>query len=172
MNNKILREINNEGNKIMSLDKIDRKILRILQSDGRITNAELAERIGISPSPTLERVRKLERNGIIRKYVALINPAAVGVETSTFVEVTLSRHGQDEVMAFMKAVEAVPEILECHHVTGDADFLLKIAVRNIPAYEDLVLHTLTALPHIQHLKSMVVLSTMKNETSLPIFEED
>src|SRR4030042_6356993 len=99
MNNKILRESKNEWNKIMSLDKTDRKILRILQADGRITNAELAERIGISPPPTLERVRKLERNGHIRKAVALINPAAVGVETFTFVEVTLSRHGQDEVMA-------------------------------------------------------------------------
>jgi Lrp/AsnC family leucine-responsive transcriptional regulator len=156
----------------MALDKTDRKILRILQSDGRITNADLAERIGISPPPTLERVRKLERNGIIRRYAALINPLAVGVETFTFVEVTLSRHGQDAVMAFMKAVEGVPEILECHHITGDADFLLKIAVRNIPAYEDLVLHTLTALPHIQHLKSLVVLSTLKNETSLPIAEDD
>jgi len=156
----------------MILDKTDRKILRILQADGRITNAELAERIGISPPPTLERVRKLERNGIIRKYAALINPIAVGVETFTFVEVTLSRHGQDSVLAFMKAVDSVPEILECHHVTGDADFLLKIAVRNIPAYEDLVLHKLTALPHIQHLKSMVVLSTLKNETSLPIVDED
>jgi Lrp/AsnC family leucine-responsive transcriptional regulator len=156
----------------MKLDKTDRKILKILQSDGRIANSNLAKKIGISPPPTLERVRKLERSGIIKKYVAIVEPSSVGVETFTFVEVSLSVHGQDAVMAFLKAAKKVPEILECHHITGDADFLLKIAVRSIPAYEGLVLHTLTALPYIQNLKSMVVLSTMKNETRLPIQEED
>ncbi|MGB8952273.1 MAG: Lrp/AsnC family transcriptional regulator [Candidatus Aminicenantales bacterium] len=156
----------------MKIDKTDRKILRFLQSDGRMTNVDLAKKIGISPPPTLERVRKLERNGIIQKYVAIIDPAAVGIETVTFVEVTLNRHGRDNVMAFINAIKKVPEILECHHVTGDADFLLRIAVRNIPAYEDLVLHTLTALPYIQNLKTMVVLSTMKKETGIPISEEN
>jgi DNA-binding Lrp family transcriptional regulator len=154
----------------MKLDKTDQKILKILQSDGRITNADLAKKIGISPPPTLERVKKLERNKAIRKYVALVDPSCVGVETFTFTEITLKRHDQKAVIAFMEAVKGVPEILECHHITGDADFLLKIAVRNIPAYENLVLQTLTALPYIQSLKSMVVLSTLKSETSLPFFE--
>ncbi len=156
----------------MYLDKIDLKIIEILQGNGRITNSELSSQIGISPPPTLERVRKLERKGIIRRYVALVDPASVGVETFTFVEVTLTRHGSDAVTAFLGAIDEHPEIMECHHITGDADFLLKIAVRNFPAYESFVLQILTDLPFVQNLKTMVVLSTTKNETVLPINHED
>ncbi|KPK76728.1 MAG: hypothetical protein AMJ79_05660 [Phycisphaerae bacterium SM23_30] len=152
----------------MKLDKTDHKILKILQKDGRITNAELAKRIGISPPPALDRVRKLERNKVIKKYAALVDPAAVGIETFTFVEVTLLRHGKEAVIEFLEAVMKIKEVMECHHITGDADFLLKIAAKNIPAYEDLVLHQLTELPNIQHLKTMVVLSTPKSETALNI----
>ena len=155
--------------KRMKIDTIDKQILEILQTDGRITNSNLAKKVGISPPPTLERVKKLERNGIIDKYVCLLNPEKVGIETFTFVEVTLVRHGSEPVKKFIQAVNKVEEILECHHVTGEADFLLKIAVKDIPAYEDLLLHTLTNLPGVQHLKTMVVLSTTKKETKLPIF---
>ncbi len=156
----------------MKLDEIDRQILEILQQDGRITNSELSRRVGISPPPTLERVRKLERNGVIRRYVALVEPHAVGIETFTFVAVTLTRHGRDAVTAFLEAVQEHPEILETHHITGDADFLLKIAVRNFPTYENFVLQTLTDLPFVQNLKTMVVLSTTKSETVLPISNEE
>lgn len=156
----------------MKFDNNDIKILKILQQDGRITNAKLAEKINISPPPTLERVKKLEKNGIIKKYVALVDPASIGVETFTFVEVTLSRHGKDAVTEFIEAVKNVDAIMECHHVTGDADFLLKIACKNIPAYEDLVLQKLTDLPHILNLKTMVVLSTFKNETAFNIKGEN
>jgi len=152
----------------MKLDSIDRKILQILQNDGRITNAELAKQINMSPPPTLDRVKKLEKNGVIKKYVALIDPASIGIDNYTFVEVTLSRHGNEMVTTFIKAINEIDEIMECHHITGDADFLLKIAVKNITAYEKLLLHKLTNLPNIQHLKSLVVLSTMKNETALII----
>lgn len=152
----------------MKLDKIDIKILNILQENGRITNAELAKRIGISPPPALDRVRKLERNKIIKKYVAIIDPISLGIETSTFVEVTLSVHGKKAVKAFLEAVTRIDEVMECHHVTGDADFLLKIVVKNIPAYEELLLQKLLELPNIQHLKTMVVLSTPKNNTALNI----
>ncbi|MFQ6673418.1 MAG: Lrp/AsnC family transcriptional regulator [Fidelibacterota bacterium] len=151
---------------------MDRKILEILQTDGRITNSKLAEKIGISPPPTLERVKKLERHGVIQRYVCLLNPEKVGIETFTFVEVTLSRHGSGPVKRFITAVNKIGEILECHHVTGEADFLLKIAVHDIPAYESLVLYTLTNLPGVQHLKTMVVLSTTKKETALPLFQND
>ena len=92
------------------------------------------------------------------------------METYTFVEVKLTRHNKDAVTDFITAIKKVAEIMECHHVTGDADFLLKIAVKNIQAYEDLVLHTLTNLPNIQNLKSMIVLSTPKNETALNLNE--
>jgi len=156
----------------MKLDRTDIKILNILQKDGRITNAELAKRINISPPPTLERVKKLEKNGIIQRYAAIVDPVTVGYQTCTFVEVTLSRHGRKNVEDFIKSVQEIDEIMECHHVTGDADFLLKIAVENIPAYEELVFHQLTELPHIQHLKTMVVLSTFKKETAYKIKEEN
>ncbi len=156
----------------MIFDKIDKKILTILQKDGRITNSTLAEKVNISPPPTLERVKKLENSGIIKKYVALIDATKVGVDTFTFVEVTLSRHGKEIVHEFIAAVKELEEIKECHHVTGDADFLLKIACRNIAAYEKLVLDKLTALPNILHLKTMVVLSTIKNETAFNIRGEN
>ena len=158
----------NEANILMKIDATDIKILNILQRQGRITNTALAKEIEISPPPTLERVKKLEKNGVIVKYVALVDPVAVGVGTHTFVEVMLRGHTKENVTAFIEAAQAMDEIMECHHVTGDADFLIKIAVRDIPSYEQLVLHKLTTLPHISNLKTMVVLSTFKNETAYDV----
>jgi len=152
-------------NNIKKIDRTDLKILDILQRNGRITNTALAKEIKISPPPTLERVKKLEKNGVIRKFVALVNPSSVGIGTHTFVEVMLRGHTRENVEQFINATRDMDEIMECHHVTGDADFLLKIAVRDIPAYEDLVLHKLTTLPHVSNLKTMVVLSTFKDETA-------
>jgi Lrp/AsnC family leucine-responsive transcriptional regulator len=149
----------------MKIDNTDVKILNILQRNGRITNSALAKQIKISPPPTLERVKKLEKNGVIKKFVALLDPTALGIGTHTFVEVSLRGHTKENVTQFIGAAQAMDEIMECHHVTGDADFLLKIAVRDIPSYEDLVLHKLTTLPHVSNLKTMVVLSTFKDETA-------
>lgn len=154
-----------EPNKVMKIDATDIKILNILQRNGRITNSALAKEIKISPPPTHERVKKLEKNGIIKKFVALLNPSTVGIGTHTFVEVMLRGHTRENVTAFIKAAQEMDEIMECHHVTGDADFLLKIAVQDIPAYETLILHKLTTLPHVSNLKTMVVLSTFKEETA-------
>ncbi|NQV51335.1 MAG: Lrp/AsnC family transcriptional regulator [Candidatus Marinimicrobia bacterium] len=151
----------------MGIDKTDKQILDILQEDGRITNAELARRINMSPPPTLERVKKMERSGIIRGYVALTDPIKLGLTCFTYVEVTLLRHGREGVERFMKAITELSEVMECHHITGGADFLLKVATHDIPDYENFVLHKLTALPEVQHLKTMVVLSTLKHETKLP-----
>ncbi|KPK87082.1 hypothetical protein AMJ80_12610 [bacterium SM23_31] len=137
------------------LDKTDIEILKILQKNGRITNAELAKKAGISPPPMLERVRKLEKNGVIRKYVALVDPSSIGIETFTFVEVTLSRHGKDAVKEFIDAATKIEELLEFYHITGDAD---------------LIINKLIELPHILHLKTMVVLKTYKSETSFNIVE--
>jgi DNA-binding Lrp family transcriptional regulator len=154
----------------MKLDEIDLKILNILQTSGRITNSDLAKQVGISPPPVLERVKKLEKNNIIKSYVALVDPQTVGVATFTFVEVILSCHKKDAVDEFINEIQKIDEVMECHHVTGSADFLLKIAVKNIPAYEELVLNKLTDLPYIQHLRTMVVLSTPKSKTALNIKE--
>jgi Lrp/AsnC family leucine-responsive transcriptional regulator len=150
------------------MDTIDIEILKTLQDDGRITNTKLAKKIGISPPPTLERVKKLEKSGVIKKYVAVIDPQVVGINVFTFVEVTLAIHGKKAVDEFINAVSRLDEVMECHHITGAGDFLLKIAVKSIAAYEDMILHNLTELPHVQHLKTMVVLSTTKQETAYKI----
>ena len=155
----------------MKIDKIDKKILETLQEDGRIKNSELAKIINISPPPTAERVKKLEKNGYIKNYVALVDPTKVGITCFTFVEVTLVRHGKDAVERFMGSIVKIDEVMECHHITGGADFLLKIATRDIPTYEQFIIQILTALPDVQHLKTLVVLSTLKQETKIRIGDQ-
>lgn len=152
----------------MQLDAIDRIILQTLQTEGRVANSELARRAGISAPAMHERVKKLEAAGVIERYVALVNPSSLGIQSHFYVEAKLSPHTKNAVEEFVAAAQSMPAIMECHHVTGDADFLLKISVRNIQAYEDLILHGLTELPHVASLNTMVVLSTFKNETAYPV----
>jgi DNA-binding Lrp family transcriptional regulator len=152
----------------MNLDHTDKGILDELQANARITNAELAKRVNLSPSSTLERVKKLEASGLIDRYVTLLNTRKAGYSCITFVEVTLTRHGEAPVENFFKSIADMSEVLECHHITGEGDFLLKIATRNIPHYDEFILHGLSALPNVQHLKTSVVLSTFKHQTQLPI----
>ena len=139
-----------------------------LQKNSRITNAELAKRIGLSPSSTLERVKKLEVSGFIDKYITLLNPRKAGYSCFTFVEIKLARHGETPVEDFISSIAHIPEVLECHHITGEADFLLKVATKDIPTYEELILHQLSALTNVQTMKTSVVLSTFKNETKLTV----
>ncbi|MBT3478936.1 MAG: Lrp/AsnC family transcriptional regulator [Candidatus Marinimicrobia bacterium] len=152
----------------MHLDQTDKGILDELQSNARITNAALAKRVNLSPSSTLERVKKLEASGLIERYVTLLNSQKAGYTCMTFVEVTLARHGETPVDDFFKAIADMDEVLECHHITGEGDFLLKIATRDIPHYDELILHGLSALTNVEHLKTSVVLSTFKHQTRLPI----
>tara|TARA_Y100000310_G_scaffold179306_1_gene179249 strand:- start:116 stop:574 length:459 start_codon:yes stop_codon:yes gene_type:complete len=152
----------------MDLDYKDKHLLEELQKNSRITNAELAKRIGLSPSSTLERVKKLEISGFIEKYITLLNPRKAGYSCFTFVEVKLARHGETPVENFISSIALIPEVLECHHITGEADFLLKVVTKDIPAYEELILHQLSALTNVQTMKTSVVLSTFKNETKLTV----
>ncbi|MBL7013630.1 MAG: Lrp/AsnC family transcriptional regulator [Candidatus Marinimicrobia bacterium] len=152
----------------MIIDEIDRLLLDELQSNCRITNAELAKRVSLSPSSTLERVKKLESSGLIDKYIALLNPQKAGYTCFTFVEVKLARHGETPVESFFNAISELPEILECHHITGEADFLLRVATKDIPSYEEFILHQLSALPNVQNMKTSVVLSTFKQESKLAV----
>ena len=152
----------------MVLDSKDKHLLEELQANSRITNAELAKRIGLSPSSTLERVKKLEVSGFIEKYITLLNPRKAGYSCFTFVEVKLTRHGETPVEDFISSIAHIPEVLECHHITGEADFLLKVATKDIPTYEELILHQLSALTNVQTMKTSVVLSTFKNETKLTV----
>ncbi len=121
------------------LDSIDRKILELLQTNSNITNAQLAQEIGLSPAPTLERVKKLETQDIIKSYHAVVDMASVGLGVGTFVTVSLKGHNKDNIEKFIKAISKIPEVVECHHVTGQADFILKVVASDIPAYQNLML---------------------------------
>ncbi len=153
-----------------SLDRTDRRILNILQADGGITNVELSRQVGLAAATTLDRVRKLRQNGYIRGYVALVDSAKVEQSTVAFVALSLREHGAERLEAFRGHVESLPEVLECYHVSGENDFLLKIVARDIGAYEDFLLHRLTSIPFIGRIHTSFVLSTVKHDTRIPIDE--
>ena len=150
------------------LDEVDRKLLELLQKDGRTPVSRLAEAVDLTAPPVHDRLRRMEETGLIRGYVALLDAAQLGYRLTVWVSVTLALHREGSVNKFRDAVQVVPEILECHHVTGGADFLLRVVCRDTLHYEDLVLHTLTRLPGVERLNSSVVLSTFKADTALPL----
>ncbi len=152
----------------VTLDGMDRRLLALLQRDGRAPVARLAAAVGLSAPPVHERLRRLEAAGIIQRYTAVLDPHRLGLGMTVYVSVTLALHREGAVLKFREAVGKVHEILECHHTTGTSDFLLKIVARDAAAYEHLVLNTLTRLPGVERLNSSVVLSTMKSETALPL----
>lgn len=154
----------------IKLDPIDRKILELLQANSNVTNAQLAQEIGLSAAPTLERVKKLELAGVIRSYHAVVDPASVGLGVSTFVMATLKGHNKDNIAKFMSAIAEIKEIVECHHVTGSADFILKIVCTDIPSYQNLMLEKVTNIEVVDNLQSMVILSTLKDTKRIPIPE--
>ena len=151
----------------ISLTALDRKILRILQDDGRITNAELADRVGLSPSPCLRRVRLLEEAGIIRRYVTLLDPEALGLGVAAFVEVRLGPKNTATAAAFENAIKKYSEIMECHIMTGEYDYLLRIVTADLAAYQQLEDDTLAVLPGIQRLNSTLVMKQVVNDGPLP-----
>ncbi len=152
----------------MKLDSIDKKILDILQEDARIKNLELANRTGISPPATLERVKRLEKNGVIKKYVALVNPAKINKGTFALVSVALIIHQIPSIESFTKQINKLDEVLECYHITGSDDFMLKIAVENIEQYEKFILNKLTKISGVSRVTSNIVLSTVKYNTKIHI----
>jgi Lrp/AsnC family leucine-responsive transcriptional regulator len=154
--------------KPIKFDKKDKQILEILQTNGRITNAQLALDVGLSPAPTLERVKKLEKTGIIESYHAHLNHAAIGLGVSTFVRVTLKGHNKETINRFANEVQKIDEVVECHHTTGSADFMLKVVAQDIPAYQDLMLENITEITEINEIESMVILSTLKDTKAVPI----
>ena len=150
------------------LDPTDRKILEILQTNSNITNAQLALEIGLSPAPTLERVKKLENAGIIKSYHAVVDLASVGLGVSTFVMASLKGHNKENIARFMTAIQQIDEVVECHHVTGQADFILKIVAPDIPAYQNLMLEKVTNIEVVDNLQTTVILSTFKDSKVVPI----
>jgi DNA-binding Lrp family transcriptional regulator len=149
------------------LDKTDLKILHILQENSKITNLDLSKKIGLSPAPTLERVKKLENTEIIQSYHAKVNQQAIGLNVKTFVQVSLAWQKDNALNNFMAKVQEIDEIVECYIITGEADFLMKIVCKDIPTYEQLLFKTLSQIEEIERLKTLMTLSTIKYSSVLP-----
>jgi Lrp/AsnC family leucine-responsive transcriptional regulator len=152
----------------IKIDKTDRKILEILQANAKITNAHLATMIGLSPAPTLERVKKLENTGIIKSYHAKLDIDIVGLGVSTFVMVSLKGHNKENIDKFIASISTIDEIIECHHTTGSGDFILKIIAEDIAAYQRLMLEKVSNIDVVDNMQSMVILSTFKDSKIMPI----
>lgn len=149
-------------------DEIDIAILRQLQADAKITNAMLAQRVGISPPSTLERVRKLEQAGILRGYVAILDGASVGKGICAIVHVTLREHGEARLIDFKEAAAKFPDVQCAWHTAGEEDFILKVVVTDMAQYEDFVVHKLSAIPNIGRVRTSFCLSVVKDETAFPL----
>jgi Lrp/AsnC family transcriptional regulator, leucine-responsive regulatory protein len=149
------------------LDKIDLKILKILQENSKITNLDLSKKIGLSPAPTLERVKKLEQSDIIQSYHANVNPVQMGLNVKTFVLVTLAWKQEDALNRFLRKIEKIDEVTECYIITGEADLLIKVICKDIPSYEQLLFKTLSQIEEIERLKTLMTLSTAKDAKILP-----
>jgi Lrp/AsnC family transcriptional regulator, leucine-responsive regulatory protein len=153
------------SNKIAVVDEVDRSILAVLEKHGRISNAELAAKVGLSPSPCLRRVRRLEETGVIRGYRALIDPAAIGRSLRVFVGVRLMRHARADVVAFERAALQLREVVYSHHVTGNYDYLLQVEVADLPAYEDFHANRLASLPGVAAVTSYVTMKSLSADTT-------
>lgn len=154
--------------KIKELDKTDLKILKHLQEDGCLSNLDLANKVGLSPTPTFERVKKLEKAKIIKSYHAEIDAIALGMGIQTFMMVSLFQTRGNTITNFIKQINSIPEIIECHHVTGSCDYILKIMVEDIAAYEQLAMGTVRNIKEISNMTTMVITSTVKDSKVVPL----
>jgi Lrp/AsnC family leucine-responsive transcriptional regulator len=152
----------------MKIDDIDRRILNVLQRNGRVSNAELAEQVNLSASACHRRVQRLESDGIIRNYVAMLDPRKVGVPSTIFVEITLSTQADEVLEAFEKAVARIPDVLECHLMAGSADYSLKVVAENTDDFARIHRQYLTRLPGVAQMQSSFALRTVFKTTSLPL----
>ena len=155
----------------MQLDRYDRQILRELQKDGRISNQELAERIGLSPSPCLRRVRVLEEAGLIIGYRALVDPKPLGLSLMALIQISMDQHTPERFGQLEAAIGEIPEVIECLLITGQAaDYQLKVIVRDMDAYQDLLLNRITGIRGVTGVHSSFVLRRVVNKTAIPIPE--
>ena len=153
----------------MVLDRYDRQILEILQVDGRVNNQDLADRIGLSPSPCLRRVRALEESGLILGYRALLDAKKLGLSLMALVHISMDRHTPERFANFEASVDVLPEVLECLLITGqDADYQLKVVVRDMDAYHELLLNKITRIEGVTGVHSSFVLRRVLSKTSLPL----
>ena len=153
---------------VKRLDEKDRVLLQHLQEDARITNTELARRVDLSPPGLQKRIRKLEESGVIDSYVTLVDREAVGFDMMCFVQITLQRHEPQAIKDFKEIVQTLAEVMECHHVTGEYDYLLKVVVRNRRHLEHFLVEKLTPLPGMDKLRTSLVLREIKTTTMVPL----
>ncbi len=156
----------------MALDKTDRKILALLQRDASLSAAEIAERVNLSQPPCWRRIKRLEEAGIIQRRVALLDQRMLGLNVTVFARIKLSAHGKKSLPEFEEQIGEIPEVLECHTVMGDYDFLLKIVTRDIDTYETLFRNRLSQMPTVQEIHSNAALSRIKITTELPLEDSE
>lgn len=148
------------------IDEIDKKILRLLQKNARITNKELASRLGLSITPVFERVRKLEQKGYIKRYVAVLDHEKLDRGMVVFLHIKMQSHNHESIAHLMEEANRLEEVMECYHVTGETDFLLKVLVPNMKAYEDFILGKLTKITGIGNINSSIVMREVKHKTDI------
>ena len=153
----------------IALDRIDKHILKLMQENGRISNLELADQVGLSPTPCSRRVKRLEDSGLIAGHVTLLDPQALGLNLTAIIGISMDRHTPDRFESFEKAISTMPEVIECSIVTGQtADFLLKVVVKDMQHYEKFLLGNLTRLDGVTGVHSSFVLRHLVKKTALPI----
>ncbi len=150
------------------LDSIDLAILRILQQEGRIQNIELADRVGLSPSPCLRRVRLLEEAGVIERYVALVDPAKVGMGLTVFARVWLTGQDEETVLPFVDAIRKLPQVIECHLMAGDCDFLLRVVAADLESYRKFQIQHLGRIKGVRNIKTDIPMQKIKQSWEVPV----
>lgn len=151
------------------MDRIDKKILEIVQAEGRISNQELADQVALSPSPCLRRVKQLEEDGYISHYVALLDPNKIGLQLTIMVSVTLVNHDSKVMKHFEETVASLPEVMQCYLITGQsADYLIKVVVANLDEYQSFLLKKLTVIEGVNQVHSSFVLQRIVDKTALPL----
>ncbi len=150
------------------MDSIDRHILRVLQEEGRLSNVDLAERVGLTPAPCLRRVRALEEARVIQKYAALVDSGTLNLGVTVFAQVTLDKQVKDQLEVFERSVREWPQVMDCYLMTGDSDYLLRIVLPDVEAYERFLNEALTQVPGVASIRSSFALRQVKYSTALPL----
>lgn len=152
----------------MNLDNLDLRILAELQADGALSNVELARRVGLSPSPCLARVKALEKSGVIARYVALCDPARLGLGLNVFISISLKTQSKAALAEFEQRIAEQDEVLECYLMTGDSDYLIRVAVADMASLERFILERLTPIPGVEKIRSSFALKQVRYKTALPL----
>ena len=157
-----------KSSKNVVLDGLDKSLLRALQTDGRLSNVQLARKISLSPPATHARLKQLEKDGYIRQYTAVVDREKAGYDLLCFIHIAMQMHQFEQVDKFRKLIQKMPEVLECHHITGEYDYLLKVVLRNRKDLERFVVDRLTPIPGVSRIHTSLVFTEVKSTTALPL----